>query len=73
IGMCTNEADLCNFLGGDAHGWGFIGDRALYHRRSKVQVYGDRYGCGDVIGCRLDLDAGTLSFSKNGIDLGPAF
>uniref|UniRef100_A0A0K8RGX3 Putative dead asp-glu-ala-asp box polypeptide 1 n=1 Tax=Ixodes ricinus TaxID=34613 RepID=A0A0K8RGX3_IXORI len=27
----------------------------------------------DVIGCYLDLDAGTIKFSKNGVDLGEAF
>jgi hypothetical protein len=28
---------------------------------------------GDVIGVTLDMDEGTLSFSKNGEDLGVAF
>jgi hypothetical protein len=44
--------------------WGFIGDRALYHKRTKVKVYGERFGEGDTIGVTLDFARGTLSFSK---------
>lgn len=32
-----------------------------------------RYGNGDIVGVDLDLDAGTLSFSKNGVSQGVAF
>ena len=28
---------------------------------------------GDVIGCTLDMDAGTVSFARNGQDLGHAY
>jgi hypothetical protein len=73
IGVATRRADLTTFLGGDDFGWGYIGDRALYHKRTKVKAYGERFGQGDVIGVTLDMDRGTLSFSKNGLDLGVAF
>lgn len=73
IGVATRDADLTTFLGGDDHGWGFIGDRALYHKRTKVKAYGERFGQGDTIGVMLNMDRGTLSFSKNGHDLGVAF
>ena len=73
IGVTTRRAELTTFLGGDAYGWGYIGDRALYHKRAKVKTYGERFGQGDVIGVTLDMDRGTLSFSKNGLDLGVAF
>ena len=73
IGVATRDADLTTFLGGDDHGWGFIGDRALYHKRTKVKAYGERFGQGDTIGVTLNMDRGTLSFSKNGHDLGVAF
>ena len=54
IGVATKDADLCNFLGSDQHGWGFIGDRALYHQRSKVSLYGERrFAQGDTIGVTL--------------------
>ncbi len=34
---------------------------------------GESFGMHDAIGCLLDLDALTVSFSKNGADLGVAF
>lgn len=73
IGVATRDADLTTFLGGDDHGWGFIGDRALYHKRTKVKAYGERFGQGDTVGVTLNMNRGTLSFSKNGQDLGVAF
>lgn len=73
IGVATRDADLSTFLGGDDNGWGFIGDRALYHKRTKVKAYGERFGQGDTIGVTLNMDRGTLSFTKNGRDLGVAF
>ncbi|CAM9106802.1 unnamed protein product, partial [Hapterophycus canaliculatus] len=73
IGVATRDADLTTFLGGDDHGWGFIGDRALYHKRTKAKAYGERFGQGDTVGVNLDMDRRTLSFSKNGQDLGVAF
>jgi len=73
IGVATKQADLGTFLGGDDFGWGYIGDRALYHKRAKVKTYGERFGEGDVIGVTLDMDRGTLSFKKNGMEMGTAF
>jgi hypothetical protein len=35
--------------------------------------YGEPYGLNDVVGCLLDCDAGQLSFSRNGRNLGVAF
>uniref|UniRef100_A0A7S2RG93 HECT E3 ubiquitin ligase n=1 Tax=Mucochytrium quahogii TaxID=96639 RepID=A0A7S2RG93_9STRA len=72
VGVATRKACLTTFLGGDEHGWGYIGDRALYHKRNRVNVYGERFGQGDIIGVVLDMDQGTLSFNKNGKDLGVA-
>jgi hypothetical protein len=73
IGAARRSVDLGTFLGGDENGWGYIGDRALYHKRTKVKAFGERFGEGDTIGVTLDMDRGTLSFSKNGADLGVAF
>ena len=72
VGVALRHANLSTFLGGDQYGWGYIGDRALYHKRSKLKLYGDRFGQGDVIGVTLDMDEGTLSFTRNGLDLGVA-
>eukprot|EP00501_MAST-03F_sp_TOSAG23-6_P001962 GSMAST32.ASY1.ANO1.2046.1 assembled CDS len=73
IGVATRDVSICNFLGGDAHGWGYIGDRALYHQRAKLKTYGERFSQGDTIGVVLDMDRGTLSFSHNGVSLGIGF
>ena len=73
IGVATSEVELNTFLGGCPCGWGFIGEQALYHNREKVKIYGDSFSSGDIVGVTLDLNAGTLSFSKNGKDLGVAF
>ena len=39
----------------------------------KPQPYGKSWVQGDVIGCLIDLDAATISFSRNGVDLGVAY
>jgi len=73
IGVARISANPQVFLGGDEHGWGFLGDRALYHDRNKSRTYGRRFGVHDVVGCELNCDEGTLSFSLNGSPLGIAF
>ncbi|GBG28169.1 E3 ubiquitin-protein ligase HECTD3 [Hondaea fermentalgiana] len=72
VGVASRKACLQTFLGGDEHGWGYIGDRALYHKRNRLSIYGDRFGQGDVLSVTLDMDAGTLAFARNGKDLGVA-
>ena len=67
------SANLHHFLGSDEHGWGFLGDRALYHRHGKVAAYGPTLRAGDVVECELDCDAGTLRYVVNGVDWGVAF
>lgn len=73
LGVASKQVNKNCFLGGDEFGWGYIGDRALYHNRAKTRTYGDRFVQGDVVGITLDMDQGTLSYSKNGLDLGVAF
>lgn len=73
IGVATRLADTSSFLGGDDYGWGYIGDRALYHKRQKAKVYGEKFCMGDTIGVILDLDKGTLAFERNGNYMGVAF
>ena len=73
IGVAHSSVNTTNFLGFDCFGWGYIGDGALYHKRTKLRNYGEAFEEGDVIGVDLDMSKGTLSFSKNGNDLGVAF
>jgi Kip1 ubiquitination-promoting complex protein 1 len=32
-------------------------------------AYGEQWAAGDVIGCCIDLDAGSMRFYRNGKDL----
>ena len=73
VGVARSEVDLHTFLGGCPNGWGFIGEQALYHNRENVKGYGETFSPGDIIGVCLDFYLGTLSFSKNGKNLGLAF
>jgi len=73
VGVASSSADLSTFLGGCPCGWGFIGEQAIYHNREKVKIYGEAFNAGDVVGVVLDLNNGTLSFSRNGKMLGIAF
>uniref|UniRef100_K3X672 B30.2/SPRY domain-containing protein n=1 Tax=Globisporangium ultimum (strain ATCC 200006 / CBS 805.95 / DAOM BR144) TaxID=431595 RepID=K3X672_GLOUD len=73
VGVANSRASCDSFLGADDHSWGYIGDKALYYQRNRVRAYGDNFGEDDCIGVQLDCERGTLSFSKNGVNLGVAF
>ncbi|RLN96945.1 hypothetical protein BBJ28_00019457, partial [Nothophytophthora sp. Chile5] len=51
------------------HGWGFVNFRATYHN-STERIYGDHFNAGDIIGIRLDMEQGKLSFFMDGIKFG---
>ncbi|XP_078046669.1 E3 ubiquitin-protein ligase RNF123 isoform X2 [Augochlora pura] len=38
-----------------------------------TSTYGESWYTGDIIGCALDMDNGTINFYRNGTDLGKAF
>lgn len=70
VGWSTKAGALD--LGTDKQGFGYGGTGKKSHER-RFDDYGQPYGLGDTVGCALDLEAGTVSFSKNGTDLGQAF
>lgn len=67
----------CRFT--NEEGVGDTNDSFAYdgHRVRKWNVstakYGEEWMAGDVIGCCIDLDEGTISYSRNGHSLGMAF
>ncbi|KAL0042243.1 hypothetical protein WJX77_007018 [Trebouxia sp. C0004] len=70
VGWSTGQAGLD--LGTEPISFGFGGTGKKSTNR-QFDTYGAPYGQNDVIGCLLDWDTNTISFSKNGGDLGPAF
>lgn len=73
VGVATASAQPESFLGADEHGWGWMGERATYHRRQRHATYGEPFRAGDVLSVELDADAGTVTFRKNGQSMGRAF
>ncbi|KAL4425495.1 hypothetical protein ABPG75_009511 [Micractinium tetrahymenae] len=58
---------------GDNHDSYAYDGRRLMRWHSSNNAYGEHWAAGDVVGCCLDLDAGTMRFYRNGRDLGEAF
>jgi len=57
--------------------WGYHGDDGMKFelvQSSKVGVpYATTYGPGDVVGCGIDFEHGTIYYTKNGVVLPTAF
>lgn len=70
IGWSTRQAT--HELGKDDYGFGY-GGTGKKSVASQFDNYGEPFGKLDTIGCYLDLDGFTISFSKNGESLGKAF
>lgn len=74
LGIARKDVRLDSYLGKDNRGWGWIGNRALWHNGSKQRgTYGEKFKTGDIVKMTLDLKRGTLSYALNGKDLGVAF
>ena len=58
-------------LGRTADAYGYRNDQKLYNNDS-FPTYGASWTDGNAIGVALDLDAGTLTFYKNGVSQGQA-
>ena len=52
--------------------YGYYSGNGNIYDGSAAPTYGSTYSTNDLIGCALDLDAGTLHFYKNGVDQGEA-
>jgi hypothetical protein len=72
VGIARSSATLSGYLGSDGNGWGYQtnGNKVA---GAVGTAYGATFTTGDIIGVLLDLDAGTLSFTKNGTSQGIAF
>eukprot|EP01039_Chlorochromonas_danica_P006233 gene6233-6872_t len=63
IGWSTRLASLD--LGKDPLGFGY-GGKGFKSSQGNYEKYGETYGEGDIIGCAIDFDHSTITFSKNG-------
>jgi len=79
IGWCTDKCAIVTNtytgIGNDNESWAFDGScqKAWFGTNSNNDRYGEYWNNGDVIGTILDLEAKTISFYRNGKDMGIAF
>lgn len=72
IGIGTGAANINYGPGFDGNAYAYANGGQKANGNS-YPAYGAAYLQGDVIGVALDLDAGTLTFYKNGVSQGEAF
>ncbi|KAK9820291.1 hypothetical protein WJX72_008659 [[Myrmecia] bisecta] len=74
VGFCAPEVKWDRLPGWETHSYGYHGDDGnAFGGCGKGKVYGPTFGTGDVIGVILNRAEKTLSYTKNGIELGIAF
>lgn len=67
IGIGTSAASLSSGVGDDINGYGYGGRFGKKYYNGGNPDYGATYTAGDIIGVALDLDAGKIWWSKNGV------
>jgi len=65
-GVATNQATLAGFLGADQYGWSYAGTGYKANANSSTS-FGAAFTVGDIVGVAVDIDAGKIWFSKNGV------
>jgi len=70
VGWSAGFAKLELGIEDKSFGYGSTGKKSF---NNKFDDYGEAYVEGDIIGCLLDRDNQTISFCRNGRDLGVAF
>ena len=75
LGIGTKLTGGDSMPGWDEHSWGFHGDDGRkFHGSSRdtghLGAYASPYGKRDTVECCFDASARTISFRKNGEDLG---
>jgi hypothetical protein len=73
IGIARASASKTAYLGSDANGWGYIGGSGNKVNNASSAAYGTAYASGVVVGVALDMDAGTVTFYRNGTSQGIAY
>ena len=73
IGVGLTTSSPTQYPGQDASSWSWYQGNGGVKINNSTQTSYATYTTGDVIGIALDLDAGTLTFYKNGTSQGVAF
>ncbi|KAL6782095.1 hypothetical protein ACKKBF_B10635 [Auxenochlorella protothecoides x Auxenochlorella symbiontica] len=74
VGMSAADVKLERLPGWEPRSYGYHGDDGnIFNGRGYGQKYGPTFTTGDVIGVLFDRVERTISFTKNGRDLGVAF
>jgi SPRY domain len=71
-GIAEFTANTSQYPGGDAQSWGYNNGGDKYYNGSNA-AYGASFTTNDVIGLALDMDAGSITFYKNGVSQGVAY
>ena len=74
IGLMTPSAYVgpSSYPGADTGGYNYYAQGVKFNGGSQG-AYGGTYTAGDIIGVAVDFDARTITFYKNGTNLGAAF
>jgi Ran-binding protein 9/10 len=71
IGLCKSESRNTGMPGWSRGSWAYHGDDGnIFAEMGTGSSYGPTYSTGDVVGCGIDLQSGTIFFTKNGEHLG---
>ena len=74
VGFSVVDVKLDRLPGWEPHSYGYHGDDGhVFNGKGTGRKYGPGFGTGDWIGVVLNRVEGTISYLKNGIELGVAF
>ncbi|KAL3132475.1 hypothetical protein ABBQ32_009024 [Trebouxia sp. C0010 RCD-2024] len=74
IGFSTQDVSLNRLPGWEPHSYGYHGDDGMaFESCGTGKPYGPVFATGDIVGALLNRATKTISFTKNGLDLGVAF
>ena len=74
IGFADAGVKLTRQPGWEQKSFGYHGDDGRkFHSSGRGDVYGPRYGEGDVVGAGIEMATREIFFTRNGVDLGVAW
>jgi len=74
IGAATNDHPLNSNYSASTTSWTYyMANGQKYGNGANGAAYGAAFANGDIIGVALDMDAGSITFYKNGVSQGAAF